>query len=307
MRSPNRDTSVFSTSAIDLFASALGAFILLVMILFPYYRNAGSADSWSDVEDLMLKRRLAQGEIEDLLASQEQSQSELEQMHRINAGIEQSLSRLRNDLRDAKTQVSDIPVPEPVIVEVPEPKPSSVVSGVEFSILGLATEAKSIVIVVDMSGSMIAYSDLMFSSVIDILTPLTEENTFAIIGYQGAPAPYIHTFPRTNRLVQATEANLQAGREYASSLSQRFAGSTPTHQALLAALQFPAEAIILLSDGEPDSSPNSIIRDITSLNRYDRKEIHTVAIGDYTENRALVLFLQTLARQNNGDFVGVSR
>jgi hypothetical protein len=307
MRSPNRDTSVFSTSAIDLFASALGAFILLVMILFPYYRNAGSADSWSDVEDLMLKRRLAQGEIEDLLASQEQAQSELEQMHRINAGIEQSLSRLRNDLRDAKTQVSDIPVPEPVIVEVPEPKPSSVVSGVEFSILGLATEAKSIVIVVDMSGSMIAYSDLMFSSVIDILAPLTEENTFAIIGYQGAPAPYIHTFPRTNRLVQATEANLQAGREYASSLSQRFAGSTPTHQALLAALQFPAEAIILLSDGEPDSSPNSIIRDITSLNRYDRKEIHTVAIGDYTENRALVLFLQTLARQNNGDFVGVSR
>ena len=58
MRSPNRDTAVFSTSAIDLFASALGAFILLVMILFPYYRNAGSADSWSDVEDLMLKRRM---------------------------------------------------------------------------------------------------------------------------------------------------------------------------------------------------------------------------------------------------------
>lgn len=307
MRSPNRETSVFSTSAIDLFASALGAFILLVMILFPYYRNAGSADSWSEVEDLMLKRRLAQGEIEDLLADQEQAQSELEQLQRVNAGIEQSLSRLRNELRDAKTQVADIPVPEPVIVEVPEPKPTSVVSGVEFSILGLATEAKSFVIVVDMSGSMIAYSDLMFSSVIDILAPLTEENTFAIIGYQGAPAPYIHTFPRTNRLVQATAANLQAGREYASSLSQRFAGSTPTHQALLAALQFPAEAIILLSDGEPDSSPNSIIRDITSLNRYDRKEIHTVAIGDYTENRALVLFLQTLARQNNGDFVGVSR
>ena len=34
MRRPNRDTTVFSTSAIDLFASALGAFILLVMILF---------------------------------------------------------------------------------------------------------------------------------------------------------------------------------------------------------------------------------------------------------------------------------
>ena len=37
------------------------------------------------------------------------------------------------------------------------------------------------------------------------------------------------------------------------------------------------------------------------------KEIHTVAIGDYTQNRGLVMFLQTLARQNGGDFVGVSR
>jgi len=307
MRSPNRDTAVFSTSAIDLFASALGAFILLVMILFPYYRNAGSADSWSEVEDLMLKRRLAQGEIEKLLADNDQAQSELEKLQQLNAGIEQSLSRLRNDLRDAKTQIADITVPEPVVEEVPEAKPTAVVSGVEFSILGLATEAKSFVIVVDMSGSMMAYSDLMFSSVVDILAPMTAENSFAIIGYQGAPAPYIHTFPRSNRLVQATPENLQQAREFASSLSQRFAGSTPTHQALLAALQFPAEAIILLSDGEPDSSPNSIIRDITGLNRYDRKEIHTVALGDYTENRALVLFLQTLARQNNGDFVGVSR
>ena len=41
MRIPDRDTAVFSTSAIDLFASALGAFILLVMLLFPYYRHAG--------------------------------------------------------------------------------------------------------------------------------------------------------------------------------------------------------------------------------------------------------------------------
>lgn len=68
MRSPNRDTSVFSTSAIDLFASALDAFILLVIILFPYYRNAGSADSWAEVEDLMQQRRLVRGEIGNLLA-----------------------------------------------------------------------------------------------------------------------------------------------------------------------------------------------------------------------------------------------
>ena len=72
-------------------------------------------------------------------------------------------------------------------------------------------------------------------------------------------------------------------------------------------MQYPADAIILMSDGEPDNAPGFIVQDVTSLNRRENKEIHTVAIGDYTQNRGLVMFLQTLARQNNGDFVGVSR
>ena len=37
MRRPNRNIEIFSISALDLFASALGAFILVAIILFPYY------------------------------------------------------------------------------------------------------------------------------------------------------------------------------------------------------------------------------------------------------------------------------
>lgn len=62
-----------------------------------------------------------------------------------------------------------------------------------------------------------------------------------------------------------------------------------------------------MSDGEPNSPPGFIIEEISQLNQFRQTEIHTVAIGDYTHNRSLVLFLQTLARLNNGDFVGVSR
>ena len=61
MRRPSRDTTVFTTSAIDLFASALGAFILLVMILFPYYRNAGSDDAFSRTQEIQERRRQADG------------------------------------------------------------------------------------------------------------------------------------------------------------------------------------------------------------------------------------------------------
>jgi hypothetical protein len=308
MRRPNRETSVFTTSAIDLFASALGAFILLVMILFPYYRNEGSDDAFSRTQEIQDLRRLASGEIADLLADQQVAQSEIQDMNEANRGIQEAISRIRRQMADIKTQLAEkpVPVPEPV-EEVPEEEPEALIAGVEFSILGLASEKKSFVIVVDMSGSMLSYTDLMVKSVLEVLEPLDDSNEFAIIGYQGNPSPVLWNFPEGGGLARGTPQNLKAATDFTRSLARRFAGSTPTHYAVMSAMQYPADAIILMSDGEPDNAPGFIVQDITGLNRYENKEIHTVAIGDYTQNRGLVYFLQALAKQNNGDFVGVSR
>jgi hypothetical protein len=306
MRRLSRETTVFTTSAIDLFASALGAFILLVMILFPYYRNAGSDDAYSRTQAIQEQRRLAAGTIERLLADQQLSESEVQDLDEANRGIETALSRLRRQLADLRTQLADEPVAVPEPVEEVVEEPAALVAGVEFSILGLATKAKSFVIVVDMSGSMISYTDLMIKSVLDVLEPLDETNEFAIVGYQGNPSPMVWAFPERG-LVRGTSDQLEAARGFTRGLARRFSGSTPTHFALLSALQYPADAVILMSDGEPDNAPGFIIQDIGGRNRFENKEIHTVAIGDYTHNRGLVLFLQTLARQNGGDFVGVSR
>lgn len=309
MRTPDRNTAVFSTSAIDLFASALGAFILLVMLLFPYYRNAGSEAAFAKTEDIMQQRALAAGEIEELLAEERIAQSELQELDLANRGIEAQISRMRKQMADIKTQLAQTPLPiaEPVEEIIEEPEPEALTAGVEFSILGLATEAKSFVIVIDMSGSMLAYSSLMIKSVLELLEPLDESNEFAIIGYQGIPAPMLRSYPVGTGLIQATAENLEDAKAFTVSLARRFSGSTPTHFALMSALQSSAESIILLSDGEPDNSPAFIIQEVASRNRFERKEIHTVAIGDYTQNRGLVMFLQELAQQNGGDFVGVSR
>ena len=43
MKRRNREISIFSMSALDLFASALGAFILLAIVIFPYFPNTGLA------------------------------------------------------------------------------------------------------------------------------------------------------------------------------------------------------------------------------------------------------------------------
>ena len=279
------------------------------MLLFPYYRHAGPDDSFARTQDIMEKRRLASGQLEDMKALQEKLQSELDQQTKANQGREQKISRLRKELMDIKNQLAAIPadITEPVEIVTPEPEPRALTHGVEFSILGLATEVKSFVIVIDMSGSMLQYEELMVRSVLEILKPLDETNQFAIVGYHGNPQPVLWSFPNETKLLPATEENLKLAEVFTHSLVRKFVGSTPTHFALQAALEYPSSAVILMSDGEPNSPPGFIIQSISELNQFRRTEIHTVAIGDYTHNRNLVLFMQTLARVNGGDFVGVSR
>ena len=43
MRRIRRESSIFSVSAVDLFASALGAFIVVAFVLLPYFPNTGDA------------------------------------------------------------------------------------------------------------------------------------------------------------------------------------------------------------------------------------------------------------------------
>lgn len=113
MRTPDRDTSVFTTSAIDLFASALGAFILLMMLLFPYYQNAGRDDSFSRTLDIVEKRRLAAGETENLEAEQQKMQEELKSLSERNQARAQRLAQLQSELADVNEQIADLAIPLP--------------------------------------------------------------------------------------------------------------------------------------------------------------------------------------------------
>ncbi len=257
----------------------------------------------------MEKRKLVSGELDDLQIERSKLLSELNKTTQTNQGVAKNISRLKTQLNDINSQLADLPTPvvSPVATVEEVPEPIAITDGVEFSILGLATEKKSFVIVVDMSGSMIEYEGLMKKSVLEILSAFNETNEFAIIGYQGNPQPVLWALPNNNTLLRATPQNLKLGEAFIKELSRQFGGSTPTHFALQAALELKSQAVILLSDGEPNSPPGYVIESIGNLNQFRQTEIHTVAIGDYTHNRNLVLFMQTLARVNGGDFVGVTR
>lgn len=51
MKLRNREVNVFSMSALDLFASAMGAFMFLAIIALPFFPNTGSSpESISEIK-----------------------------------------------------------------------------------------------------------------------------------------------------------------------------------------------------------------------------------------------------------------
>ena len=110
MRLRSKEISVFNMSALDLFASALGAFILITLVLFPYFPNTG--DSQERVDEV--KAQLAQAnagleetsaELEHTSVELEQTSAELEEVRaQLNPALEQELQAVRGQLGSCETR-----------------------------------------------------------------------------------------------------------------------------------------------------------------------------------------------------------
>lgn len=315
MRSRRRNISVFSISALDLFAAALGAFILIVLVLFPYYKLGGTDVSMEELEEQVKKRRLVASSTQSEMSQIRALQAEIRFLDKQYLTVQDNMSATETRILEVQKQTADVqipeppPVPRPDPIPVPEPAPiippRSTNQGVEFSILGLATTRKEVVIVVDMSGSMKAHTRNVVQALNEILDVMKPDNRFAIIGYRGGPT--YDSFPSGGTFASAAPGTISQARDFVAAMPRRFGGGTPTQNAMVRALNMRPEAIILISDGAPDDgSPAEIIGNVTNRNR-GQAEIHTVAIGDYTSDKNLTLFLQELASRNRGDFVGRAR
>lgn len=316
MRSKRRAITVFSISALDLFAAALGAFILIVLVLFPYYKLGGTDVSMEELEEQVRKRRFAAQSEQTDMAAIRAIQSEIRLLDKQYLTTETEMSEIEAKLQEVLRQTAEVEIPDPQPAPTPAPPqpvtrpdppepPRSVNRGVPFSILGLATDKRDIAIVVDMSGSMEAHRSKVRDALNEILSQMKPDNRFAIIGYRGGPT--YDSFPSNGQLVTADAMTIDRARRFVDDMPSRFGGGTPTQNALLRTLNLKPEALILLSDGAPDDgNPGRIIQNITNRNR-GQAEIHTVAIGDYTSDKRLTIFLQELANRNRGEFVGRSR
>jgi hypothetical protein len=107
MRRPHRNIEIFSMSVLDMFASALGAFIMCSIILFPYYKKDVSQELAAATAALVQKKSDLESATEQLRQTQEQvrrQESQVQQARQAQADLSQcrqGLNKCQADL--AKT------------------------------------------------------------------------------------------------------------------------------------------------------------------------------------------------------------
>lgn len=311
MRSRNRNFEVYSLSAIDLFASAMGAFIIISIILMPDYQK--EVRSQGDLEYL---EQLA-GQTQALLEQTEQgSRDVLEALlaaqtrhERLQAEFETVSAELETLDAQQQARLDQPPPPPPTPVDIEEEEGRNLVT---FRFLGLKTDQKRILFLVDMNRFLAAHEPLVRETVQRAMDSLQEGYQFAILGFQQQDqGPVYHRWPADGGLVPMNDRNRSDARAFLRDISGMFEGSSSVLDAFDRAFESEAGAIILVSDGLPNPAYNNglasgpLVRAITVANRR-QQEIHAVTVGDYFKYRGTVEFMESLARANGGNFLALS-
>jgi hypothetical protein len=300
---------VYSLSAIDLFASAMGAFLIITIILMPDYQKEVRLEGHlayieslaTDSTTLMEETDQVASDIETNLAAERGWALELQAERDIlDAELQSILAQLRQARRTPP------PEAEPVVEE-------PVNNRVTFRFLGLKTDATRILFLVDMNKYLAEHESLVQRTVIRALDSLGEGYEFAILGFkQLDTGVQYYRWPAEGNLAVMSSANRSRARRFIAGLSGKFSGSSPLYAAFETAFRVPADAIVLLSDGLPNPTfnqnlpPASLAQEITLINNRGA-EIHSVTIGDYFKYRGTVEFMERLAAANEGDFLALAQ
>ncbi len=309
MKKSNRELNIFSMSTLDLFASAMGAFILIALVLFPYVLNTGDSDEQVAQLKAQFEEQVAQvkAQLEERMAKTkaqvEEQQPPVPSTHDSDERVAQVKAQYEGQIEAMEEQVDAL---QYIIDSIPV-------------LLGIKTQATKFVFVVDMSGSLnltdpmyrgkypdgLDHRQSMIVSVEAMLTGFKTAIELAMIGFH-VPDGYnvrLHYWPTDRTYFQVK--NMRNRNRVMSEIKKWMDlvyGGTPTLEALKGALALKPEEIILLTDGQPDDDWRGVVNTITRLNT-QKTPIHAVAVGDYVAHRDLIDFLLELTKRNNGALI----
>ncbi|MBT8057574.1 MAG: VWA domain-containing protein, partial [Gammaproteobacteria bacterium] len=303
MRSRRRVFEVYSLSAVDLFASAMGAFIIISIILMPdYQKEVRSLGDLEYLEELAGKTQAMLDQTEqgrrDVLDALRAAQTRQRELQARYETVSSELETL-----EAQQQARlDQPPPPPPSPEVTEEEDGS--NLVTFRFLGLKTDQKQILFLVDMNRFLAPHEPLVRESVIRAMDSLQDGYRFAILGFQQQDqGPVYYRWPEGGELAPMNDRNRADARAFMREISGKYEGSSSLLSAFDEAFTNQAGAIVLFSDGLPNPSYNNglaagpLVRSITVANRR-QQEIHAVTLGDYFKYRGTIEFMESLARAN---------
>jgi len=311
MRARRRSFEVYSLSAIDLFASAMGAFIIITIILMPdYQKEVRSQGDLEYLEELAGKTQALLDETEegskDILEALLAAQTRQQQLQAEQEVVSSELETLEAE-QQARNDQPPPPPPSPVVT--PDKEGSNQVT---FRFLGLKTDKKKILFLVDMNKYLAPHDALVRRTVIRAMESLQTGYQFSILGFQQQDTgPKYFRWPADGSLADMTGRTRSDAISFLDRLARNFEGSSSLLDAFDVAFQSPAEAIILVSDGLPNPafnanlSPGRLVRSITVSNTQSR-EIHAVTVGDYFKYSGTVEFMESLARANGGSFLALA-
>ena len=294
MKKSNREINIFSMSTLDLFASAMGAFILITLVLFPYVLNTGKSEDREAQVKAQLEKQLAEvkAQFEEREAQAKAQREERVDAPLPNTGIsEEQLAEIKAQLAERVEALR-----QQVAILQEEVDSTSI-------LLGIKTQAKKFVFAIDMSGSMRGHGQSTILSVEALLDGFKTEMELAMIGF--GPLRY---WPANRTYFQVNQNTRNRVTSQVKGWMRQVGGGTPTFEALKEALVLNPEEIILLTDGQPSTGQyggdwRSIVNTITRLNT-QKIPIHAIAIGDYLAQGDFVEFLIELTKRNDGTLVG---
>jgi hypothetical protein len=307
-----RNLGVYSLSAIDLFASAMGAFMIITIILMPDYQKEVRLEGHLEYLDALASE--TESMLNDTVQGIESTNESLTtaQTRQLELQAEQEImsSELETIRARLQARLDHPPPPPPSPVETEEELGSQMVT---FRFLGLKTDKTRLLLMIDMNKYLAGHEALVAKTVARALESLQSGYEFGILGFQQLDSgPKYYRWPEDGSLKIMSGTNRARALRFVRQLAGKFAGSSSLQAAFTMAFDSPADALILISDGLPNPTyngglpPRALIQDIVLANKKG-KEIHAVTIGDYFRYKGTVEFMESLARANSGKFLALAQ
>lgn len=221
MRTPSRTVSIFTLSALDVLAMATGVFVLLVVMMMPYYRMTFDAGAEMDGLRVAMQELHAETEAERRTAA-----GDLEaagEMEDAAAAAEAEAASLRKQAADLRARKPKPPPP----VDIPKKQTGDT----------QIVKALDLVFVIDASGSMgpvLKEMGLSLSGIARVLEKLVPSLRVGFVAYRDHDVGgwAVNEMPLT-----PTSTHLAAVVNYARSLRPATVGGSSVTEALYSGLE----------------------------------------------------------------------